>query len=378
MNKKFAYLLSLALMVIMVHACTKDGEDDNKNVDVPNTNTPFVPTPYQLRLPLGWPSMVMPSDNPLTEEGVELGRKLFYDPILSLDNSISCASCHKQEFAFSDNKKFSIGINGQLSERNSMPIFNLSWVQNFAPVVNGRPLRFFWDGSSPTLEEQALKPITNPLEMGETLPNVIRKLNEHPTYPQLFKRAFGADSITTTHLAKAISQFERIIISSGAKIDRYFFNPETGRRFDTTVFTEQERRGMLVFNTEEKGDCFHCHNVSSPFSSNFNFHNNGHRSNDEGLKRVTGNTEDIGKFRTPSLRNLVYTAPYMHDGSIATLEEVVEHYNSGVVRSFPTDALYLKHPDGLNLSEQEKADLVAFLKTMSDPSLTTNQKFSKP
>jgi cytochrome c peroxidase len=378
MRKTIVYIAFVSFIVFVAQACTRDDEQGSQTPEVPNNNTPFTPTPYQLRLPLGWPTMVMPTDNPLTEEGVELGRKLFYDPILSLDNTISCASCHKQEFAFSDNKKFSIGINGQLSERNSMPIFNLGWVQNFAPVVNGKALRFFWDGSAATLEEQVLFPIINPLEMGETLPNVIRKLNEHPTYPQLFKRAFGADSITTTHLAKAISQFERTIISSGAKIDRYFFNPETGRRFDTTVFTEQERRGMLVFNTEEKGDCFHCHNVSSPFSSNFNLHNNGHRSSDEGLKRVTGNAEDIGKFRTPSLRNLIYTAPYMHDGSIATLEEVVEHYNSGVVRSFPTDALYLKHLDGLKLTEQEKADLVAFLKTMSDPSLVTNPKFSKP
>lgn len=378
MRKTIVYIAFVSFIVFVAQACTRDDEQGSQTPELPSNNTPFAPTPYQMRLPLGWPTMVMPTDNPLTEEGVELGRKLFYDPILSLDNSISCASCHKQEFAFSDNKKFSIGINGQLSERNSMPIFNLGWVQNFAPVVNGKALRFFWDGSAATLEEQVLFPIINPIEMGETLPNVIRKLNEHATYPQLFKRAFGADSITTTHLAKAISQFERTIISSGAKIDRYFFNPETGRRFDTTVFTEQERRGMLVFNTEEKGDCFHCHNVSSPFSSNFNLHNNGHRSSDEGLKRVTGNAEDIGKFRTPSLRNLIYTAPYMHDGSIASLEEVVEHYNSGVVRSFPTDALYLKHLDGLKLTEQEKADLVAFLKTMSDPTIITNPKFSKP
>jgi cytochrome c peroxidase len=378
MKAKYYILLAIISTLVAMVSCNKEPEIVSKNGEKPGNHKPFVPTPYRLTLPPGWPAMLIPDNNALTEEGVELGRKLFYDPILSVNNTISCASCHKQEFAFSDNRKFSIGVNGQLSERNSMPIFNLAWIENFAPVMNGRPLRFFWDGGATSLEAQVLDPIVNPLEMGETLPNVLRKLNSHPEYPLLFKNAFGSDSITTSMLARAIAQFERTIISSGAKIDKYLFNPESGRRFDTTVFTEQERRGLLVFNTEEKGDCFHCHNISTPFSSNFGFHNNGHRSSDEGLKRITGNPEDIGKFRTPSLRNLIYTAPYMHDGRLKTLEEVVEHYNSGVIREFPTDPLYLKHPEGLSLSNQEKADLVAFLKTMSDNKLITNPKFSKP
>lgn len=373
-----ALLLSLSVVLVLFTQCQKEPELNNPN-DNGEPIAPYKPTPYNLQIPLGWSAPPIPPDNPLTVEGVELGRKLFYDPILSKNNTQSCASCHNPDFAFTDNgKQFSVGVDGIAGTRNSMPLFNLAWVDRFAPTSGGRPLRFFWDGGSTSLEAQALAPIINPIEMNEDLSNVIRKLQNHPEYPALFKKAFGTDSITSKHLAHAIAQFERTIISANSKHDRFLLNPLTGKRFDSTVFTDQELRGLRVFMTEEKGDCFHCHSHASPFTSDFQFHHNGHRSSDSGLYRITLNPADIGKFRTPTLRNLVFTAPYMHDGRFRTLEEVVEHYDNGAVRAHPTDPLLLKHPDGLQLTAQEKADLVAFLKTMTDSTFFLKPQYRRP
>lgn len=371
--------LFLVGIILIVPACKKEDQVIPPNGELPDTTPKFTATPYNFQLPIGWSLPPIPADNPLTVEGVALGRKLFYDPILSLNNTISCASCHNQDYGFTDNgKRFSVGVDGISGTRNSMPLFNLAWIERFAPTINGRPMRFFWDGGSTSLEAQAIAPIIDPIEMHETLPNVINKLQSHAEYPGLFKKAFGSDTITSVRIAKAIAQFERTIISSGAKIDRYLFNPATGKFKDTSVFTPQEMRGFNVFNLEEKGDCFHCHNINSPFSSDFQFHNNGHRTADPGLRRITNNPEDQGKFRTPTLRNLVFTAPYMHDGRFATLEQVVEFYNSGVNRAFPTDPLLLKHPEGLNLTTQEKADLVAFLKTLTDSTFLRKTEYRQP
>jgi cytochrome c peroxidase len=371
-------LLTLVFITLIFTQCRKEPEVTNP-VDNNEPVTPFKPTPYNFQLPLGWSMPPIPADNPLTVEGVELGRKLFYDPILSKNGTISCASCHNPDFGFTDNgKQFSQGVDGIAGKRNSMPLFNLAWVDRFSPTIGGRPIRFFWDGGASSLEAQALAPIIDPIEMNETLPNVIQKLQSHPEYPALFKKAFGSDSITTKRLAQAIAQFERTIVSANTKHDRFLLNPANGKRFDSTVFNEQELRGLRVFTLEEKGDCFHCHSHASPFTSDFQFHHNGHRSPDSGLYRITLNPADIGKFRTPSLRNLVFTAPYMHDGRFNTLEEVVEHYDNGAVRSHPTDPLYLKHPEGLQLTAQEKADLVAFLKTMTDSTFFLKPQYRKP
>lgn len=361
---------SIWIFIMLLVACVREPEV-RINIDVPTDTVVFRPTPYVFQYPTGWPPMLSLAENPLTEEGVALGRKLFYDGILSSDSSISCASCHKQELAFTDNSPLSVGVNGRLSLRNSMPLFNLGWVENFGPVINGRPLRFFWDGGATSIEAQALAPITNPLEMNETLPNVLRKLNHHPSYPSLFKIAFGSDSITTAMLVKALAQFQRSLISANSKYQQFW-----EQRENLNLLTPQERRGYEIFTTE-KGDCFHCHSVSRHVTD-FSFRHNGHRSADEGLYLITGNAEDKGKFRVPSLLNAVFTAPYMHDGRFETLEQVVEFYNSGVVRQHPTDAQLLKHPNGLQLTNQEKDDLVAFLKTMTDSTFITNPKFSKP
>lgn len=366
------YKLSFALIttISVMYGCKKDDEVNHQNgttsVVPTDTTKPFTTTPYLVQIPLGLPldyPVPSPLDNPLTVEGVELGRKLFHDKLLSKNEVQSCASCHNQLFGFTDDaKQFSLGASSQKGTRNSMPLFNLAYIEKFAKTDH----RFFWDGGAKNMESQVLGPITNPLEMEETLTNVIQKLQNHPQYPGLFKKAFGSDSITTAMLMKAIAQFERTIVSGETRFD-YF------KLFgDESKLTAQEKRGFLLFNDETKADCFHCHNLSGAFMSDFLFHHNGHQSSDPGLGHITNNPEDNGKFRTPTLRNLVFTPPYMHDGRFATLEEVVEFYNSGAIRSYPADPFITKHTNGLGLTTEEKADLVAFLKTMTDSSLLIN------
>lgn len=331
-----------------------------------DTTSEYKPTPYHVEVPVGFTPMPVPDNNPLTVEGVALGKKLFYDKILSQNQTQSCASCHNQAFGFTDNgKQFSSGIFGQKGERNAMPLFNLAWVERYA-VDNHR---FFWDGGAATLEDQVIGPITNPIEMNETLKNVIKKLQADPVYPGMFKKAFGTDSITTRLMMFAIAQFERTIVSGNTRFD-YF-----KMYVDPSYLTEQERRGFDVFMDEEKGDCFHCHNPNGFLATDSKFHHNGHQSQDKGLGRITGKPEDNGKFRSATIRNLVFTAPYMHDGRFQTLEEVVEFYDHEAIRVAPADEFIIKHPNGLQLTTQEKADLVAFLKTLTDSTVITNPAF---
>lgn len=362
------FLLIFFVLFISIQGCRKDEEVVKPETPVVpgDTTHPYVPTPYLVVIPLGFPEMPVSLDNPITVEGVALGRKLFHDKILSRNSVQSCASCHDKQFGFTDNgKQFSQGVSGQTGTRNAMPIFNLAWVEKFAKTDH----RFFWDGGAKDLESQVVAPILNPIEMQETLPNVLAKLNNHPDYPGLFKKAFGSDSITTQMLMKAIAQYERTIVSGNTRFDRF-------RIFQNLdELNDQEKRGFDLFNREDKADCFHCHNLNSAFSTDFLFHNNGHQGTDKGLGGITNNPEDDGKFRTASLRNLVFTAPYMHDGRLATLEDVVEFYNSQAIRVFPADPFITKHPTGLGLTQSEKADLVAFLKTLTDSTLITNPNY---
>jgi cytochrome c peroxidase len=368
-NRKSFYTVLLLLCVcflISIQGCKKDDEVVDAPVNHGDTTKPYTPTPYFVEAPLGFPEIPIPLDNPMTVEGIELGRKLFHDKILSKNKVQSCASCHNQLFAFTDNgKQFSEGVSNQKGTRNGMPRFNLAWVEKFAKTDH----RFFWDGGAKNLESQVVGPILNPLEMEETLPSVLAKLQGDPVYPGMFKKAFGSDSITTQLLMKAIAQFERTIVSGNTRFDRF-------RMFqDQTELTEQEKRGFELFNREDKADCFHCHNLNSPFTSDFLFHHNGHQSTDKGLGGITNNAEDNGHFRTATLRNLIFTAPYMHDGRLPTLESVVEFYNSGAIRIYPADPFITKHPNGLGLTSDEKADLVAFLKTLTDSALLTHQGY---
>ena len=328
----------------------------------------YTPIPYNLEIPtLFADKLIAPiisADNPLTEEGVLLGKKLFFDTILSGDETQSCATCHNPQKAFTDNKQFSAGIDGFLGTRNSMPLFNLAW--NFDE-------RFAWDGKEFGLENQALEPVSNPIELHSNWENTAQKLKTHTEYPTLFLQAFGTSKIDSTLITKAIAQFERTLISGNSKFDQYLLENGT--------LTAQEQNGFNVFMDESKGDCFHCHGSNNnPLWTDNKFHNNGLDTNftDLGLGAVTGDPADNGKFKSPSIRNLAYTAPYMHDGRFATLDEVINHYSEGLKPSSTIDPLMKKVNDGgINLSNQDKADLKMFLLSLSDEKFINNTAFQE-
>ena len=326
----------------------------------------YVPTPNPLQIPQLFEdnilNPVIPTNNPQTVEGIALGKKLFFDPILSRDNTQACADCHMPENAFSDTDRFSDGIDGAFGPRNSMPLFNLAW--NYDD-------RFFWDGRIFSLEHQAFQPVTSPIEMHNTWSNVEQDLQEHSEYPNLFNLAFGSSTIDSTLVTKAIAQFERTLISSNSKFDKYLLNEVT--------LTSEELNGFNIFMDETKGDCFHCHGSDkNPLWTDNAFHNNGLdvTFTDLGFGKVTGDPADNGKFKSPSLRNLVFTAPYMHDGRFATLDDVINHYSEGLQNSSTIDPLMKKVAQGgVQLSTQEKANLKAFLLTLSDPEFISNPAF---
>ncbi|MEJ2112656.1 MAG: cytochrome c peroxidase, partial [Flavobacteriaceae bacterium] len=324
------------------------------------------PTPAPLEIPSFFQESILPPlipvDNPQTVEGIALGKKLFFDPILSADNTQACADCHSPQNSFSDPDKFSEGIDGLLGNRNSMPLFNLAW--NFDE-------RFFWDGRVFSLEHQAFEPITNPIEMHNTWQKAVSDLQQSTEYPQMFEAAFGTATIDSTLVTKAIAQFERTLISGNSKFDRYLQGEAS--------LTPEELNGLNVFMDETKGDCFHCHgNPNNPLWTDNIFHNNGLDSEftDLGLGAFTGDPADNGKFKTPSLRNLAFTAPYMHDGRFATIEEVINHYSEGLQNSATIDPLMKKvDQGGVQLTQQDKSDLKAFLLSLSDPSFINNTNF---
>jgi cytochrome c peroxidase len=331
-----------------------------KDVPIPGYGVEEKPTPLLIETPFGFPQILIPENNPTTVEGVALGRKLFYDPILSGNNTMSCASCHVQNFGFTDNENAqSIGIDGIAGTRNSMPIFNLAW----APAL-------LWDGGAADLESQVLAPITSPIEMHEDLTNALDELNTHNEYPALFEKAFGTKSATSFLLMKAIAQFERTMISADSKYDRYI-------RGDAQL-NEQEIRGMNLFSDMNKGDCNHCHTLGGLFTD-FGYRNTGLdlQYSDQGRFLITLNESDKGKFKTPSLRNIALTAPYMHDGRFETLLECVQHYNTGFQQHPNLDPALAFSVQG-RLSQTEMEDIVAFLQTLTDSAFIANQAFSAP
>ena len=329
-------------------------------------------TPYNLEIPPFFPPMDIPEDNPMTVEGVELGRFLFWEPKLSADNTQSCGSCHFPEHSFSDPAQFSTGITGAIGDRQSMALVNLGWARDY-----------FWDGRAPTLEEQVLEPIPNPIEMNQPWPEALEKLRDDDLYPGMFEAAFGTPEITKERYAKAMSQFLRTMISSNSKFDQW--------RQGDYIMTESEFRGYELFNKEggdpeivqggEFGaDCFHCHGEAGMQFSDYLPHNNGLDSifTDLGFGGVTGNPLDYGRFKAPTLRNVELSAPYMHDGRFNTLEEVIEHYNSGGHPSTTIDPFMKYTTGGLMLSPQSKEDLLNFLKTLTDASFTEEEAFQNP
>jgi cytochrome c peroxidase len=361
-QRLFWLLLLFTAVIVIFEGCKKDDPDP---IEIPTEEN----SPYVLEHGI-LPPPPIPSDNPLTVEGVKLGRMLFYEPMLSGDNSMSCASCHKQTTAFSDTNTFSIGIEGLPGGRQAMPVVNMAWNTN----------EFFWDGRAHLLRDQSLKPIQDALEMNETLPNVIAKLQGSPMYVEQFRKAFGSDGIDTIRMSMAMEQFMNSIVSYKSKYDNYLAGIAT--------LTEQEERGRFLFFTEYNpafpdatgADCQHCHGGAN--FENDQYMNNGLEDDadftDLGRENVTNNPADRAKFKVPSLRNVELTPPYMHDGRFNTLEEVVDHYNLVTMSSTLDGSFMQQLPAGLELTADDKAALVDFLKTLTDPTLATDPRFSDP
>lgn len=344
------------LLLVMLHACTRDV--------TPAPNPTPTATPYTLATPAHFPDPVIPTNNPLTVEGIKMGRMFYYDTILSTNN-MRCATCHVQANAFSiplytrpNGEKISV-----------MPHINLAW-----------NVKYNWDGSAPVLD---LLPLGDfePEFFNTDMDLLVVKLKNHKEYPALFKTVFGVSDISTlSHnelklkIVYSLSQFLRTMVSNNSKYDRYL------RR--EVNLTPSELNGYTIFNTE-KGDCFHCHGTAL-FTNNV-FTNNGLDTlfigQNKGYYLVTGDPKDMGKFRATTLRNIELTAPYMHDGRFATLQEVIEFYNSGVHQNSPNiDPIMTKDfkKYGLQLTPQDKADLLAFLKTLTDTTFTHNPAFASP
>ncbi len=295
--------------------------------------------------------------NPVTTEGFELGRALFYDGRLSRDGSISCGSCHLQAAAFTHHgHDVSHGIDDRLGNRNAPPVMNMAW----QPV-------FMWDGGVHNLDMFPVAPIENPIEMDEKLANVLEKLRATPMYPPLFRRAFGSEEITTERLLKAMSQFMVMCVSSASRYDS-FVRGEGGQ------LTEQELQGRELFSQK----CASCH--SGELFTDFSFRNNGvstAKSKDKGRSIITLNAEDDYKFKVPSLRNIAVTAPYMHDGRFYTLDEVMDHYAGGV-NDLPTlDPLLRSGAQrGIALTAGEKQLIITFLQTLTDDTFLRDKKLA--
>lgn len=276
--------------------------------------------PVEIKAPLGLPPVPIPSDNPPTAETIALGRRLYYDPQLSVDSTISCASCHAPEFAFSDNHQFSVGVAGKLGTRKAPTVINSAY----------SPLQF-WDGRAPSLEEQAKGPMANPVEMAHSLQGVVQRLQADPKYPSLFRAAWGTDQITIDMVAKSIASFERTIIAGDSPFDRFFYG------HDSKALSYAAQRGLKIFKAKNKGNCEVCHTIGkdSALFTDGKFHNLGigadTRGNlaDLGRYNETRTESDKGCFKTPSLRNLANRGPYMHDGTFPSVKDAFAHYIGG-------------------------------------------------
>lgn len=351
-------LLVICIAILSFVAC------ENEN-NILKDETPYV-------LAYGdMPAPNLPSDNVLTAQGVQLGRMLFYEPMLSKDGSQSCASCHVQQDGFSDKRRFSLGVENLPGKRQAMPVFNLAWHEN----------EFFWDGRATLLRDQALLPIQDPLEMNETLENVIAKLSDTKDYRRQFALAFGSTEVTAQKIALALEQFMLSIVSFNSKYDKYLAGE--------VQLTKSEERGRALFFTEfnpffpdqSGADCAHCHGGRN--FENDDYMNNGLDTDadmtDIGREAVTNDPNDRGKFKVPTLRNIALTAPYMHDGRFQTLGGVIDHYNSGIKTSATADHTVMNTQNtGLMLTAQDKQDLINFLRTLTDNSFLNNDAYASP
>jgi cytochrome c peroxidase len=353
---------------MLIYSCAEDPVmEEEKPRDL--RDIPYEPIAHSIDIPQDFPQLEQPADNMMTLDGVLLGKELFYDPIMSIDSSISCASCHFPEKSFTDQLARSPGVNGDLTKRSSMSLLNIGFYYN----------GLFWDGRSPSLEEQAIHPIIDDIEMDNTWEEVIKRLRRSQHYPEMFRKAFGienTDGIDRDLTTKAIAQFERTLVSSGnSKYDKVIRGQ--------AVFTDQEQLGFDIYFDRDPelpdGECFHCH--SAPLFTNNDYMNNGlvaaeefEDFPDKGHGSFTGQLIDNGKFRVPTLRNIEYTAPYMHDGRFETLEEVLEHYNSGGQISKGKDALLVP----LGMDDEQLRALRAFLSTLNDEDFLNDERYRDP
>lgn len=344
--KTLRYFSGLFWIIVVFVSCTKNIENEDtlplatfKGLVVP----PHFPQPHYNT-----------DNNPITEKGFELGRSLFYDPILSIDSTISCGSCHAQVHAFADHgTTVSAGIGGRLGKRNSPTIQNMAWYTSF-----------MWDGGINHIEVMPFAPITSDIEMGETMLAVEAKLRTHPSYPERFKEAFGTEEISSQKILYALAQFMSMMVSADSKYDKVLKGE--------TTFTDRELQGYQIFQQK----CASCH--AEPLLTDFSFRNNGmleDYSADEGRSHITQNPNDFGKFKVPTLRNVTLSHPYMHDGSIRYLTEVIDMYSNGVHQHFNTDPL-LSEP--FNFSSEEKEALLYFLYTLEDYTFLGNHQLSEP
>ena len=401
MNNLIKYTLFL-LITTLLFSCKDDDkptEQENQYSDI--YDLPSTPFNYSnVDLPETFNSYVysaldnIPNNNRITDEGATLGRVLFYDKELSFNRTISCSSCHKQEFGFADPVAKSEGFEGGHTRRNSMNIVNSGFYE---------PGKYFWDHRAATLEDQVIMPLQDGIEMGMTLELVTSRVTAKDYYKPLFKAAFNSEEVTTDKISKALAQFVRSIYSFNTKYDQGI--KQTKNIFvDFPNYTDAENLGKRVFNgiltPESNGTCMFCHMGNENLRPDVAFDPNevnqvlfvglradnigldaDFRGTDGGVGEFTGQDSALGQFKTTSIRNIELTGPYMHDGRFETLEEVVEHYSTGV-KAHPYLSNHMINGDGtprnLNLSEDEKAGLVAFLKTLTDHTMTTDVKYSNP
>ena len=373
--------LVILLVVVFITAC-KDDEMSGQGNSNDLTQYPYQPTAYTIVKPAHYPDMPIPADNPMSKQGVQLGRMLFYDPILSGDSTQSCSTCHLPLGSFTDNLAVSKGIDGLLGKRSAMSLLNIGF----------NPNAMFWDGRSPNLEDQALRPVEDPIEMHNTWTKAIDDLKKHQTYPRMFREAFGINDktqITKELAAKAIAQFERILVSSGtSKYDQFMATN------DPNVLDDEEFDGMVMYFDRgvslgislPDAECFHCH--GGPLATTNNFFNNGLQEaatladfQDKGQGGFLGNPSRNGFFRAPSLINIALTAPYFHNGSAKNLDEVINHYSMGGKASIGKDPFIHKlgvPPNQTGLTPYQKTALIKFLLCMTDTIAIKNPDIQNP
>jgi cytochrome c peroxidase len=309
--------------------------------------------PVKIKAPLGLPPIPIPPDNPPTEETIALGRRLYYDPGLSADGTVSCATCHAPDLSFRDGKAVSNGVAGQLGSRRAPTVVNAAY----------NTLQF-WDGRAPSLEKQAEGPLTNPVEMGNTLEGVVNYVHSDPKYRALFAKAWSTEEITIDLVTRSIASFERTVVIGNSPFDRFYY------RGDKKALSPAAQRGLKIFLNQKKGNCSVCHVIGKRYAlfTDNKFHNIGVGADtwgnfeDFGRYVQTKSASDMGAFKTPTLRNIAKTAPYMHDGSLATLKDVVDHYVGGGTSNPHLD----KEIHALAfLTFNERADLKAFLESLT-------------